>query len=518
MKLMLRLPKIITNTLSLRLSLMVVVEIAVLLLVSLAVMFHFSRQALREEAMSDAEQTLEGTIQHVDNILLSVEQSTGNFYRDIITHLDQPERMYDYSRRIVESNPYIIGCAIVFKPDYYPDRKLFMAYVHRKDKIMMTDEESVLVTSETFGNRPYTEQVWYTEPMETGRALWTNPLKDKDTEGEALTTFCLPLYDQNMECVGVLATDLSISLLSQIVLAAKPSPNGYTSLLGRNGSFIVHPDSDKLAHQTVYYQIEHGADRTILEVAESMLAGETGLKSFQRDGKDWYVFFKPFERSAAPGRTMEKLGWSIGVVYPEDDIFGDYNQLLYIVLAIAVIGLILFFVLCRWITHRQLLPLHMLTYSVQRIADGNYDETIPYTRREDEIGQLQDHFQQMQQSLATQISELDQLDSTLQERNEVLKKAYAKAQKADRMKTVFLHNMTNQMIAPSDAIEKSVSALCTHYHDISLKEADDEIQIIKQQSQTIIELINTMIHSAENETEDSTDKQAQLEKKEDAHE
>ena len=75
---MLKLPKIINRTLSIRLSLMVVCEIALLLLASLVVMFHFSSQALRQEAMFNAEQTLEGTVQHIDNILLSMEQSAGN--------------------------------------------------------------------------------------------------------------------------------------------------------------------------------------------------------------------------------------------------------------------------------------------------------------------------------------------------------------------------------------------------------------------------------------------------------
>ena len=66
---MLKLPKIITKTLSLRLSLMLVCAIALLLIASLAVMFHFSRQALKEEAVRDAEETLEGTVRQIDNVL-----------------------------------------------------------------------------------------------------------------------------------------------------------------------------------------------------------------------------------------------------------------------------------------------------------------------------------------------------------------------------------------------------------------------------------------------------------------
>ena len=371
---MLKLPKIINRTLSIRLSLMVVCEIALLLLASLVVMFHFSSQALRQEAMFNAEQTLEGTVQHIDNILLSMEQSAGNVYWDLIGHLDEPERMYTYSRELVKCNPYIVGCAIVFKPYYYKDRELFMAYVHRKGNSVMTDEDSELITSETFSSKPYTEQVWYTEPMKTGQTYWTDPLKNENTEDEALTTFCLPIYDKG-ECVGVLAVDLSIGLLSQIVLDVKPSPHGYSVLLGRNGSFIVHPDPEKLSHETVFTQTERGADPSVCE---------------------WYVFYKPFLRTEVPGRSMENLSWSVGVIYPEDDIFGNYNRLPYYVLGIAIFGLLLFFFLCRWVTHRRLQPLLLLSDSAQRIAAGHYDEKVPDTNRGDEGGLLQDHFRRMQ--------------------------------------------------------------------------------------------------------------------------
>ena len=497
---MLKLPKTINRILSVRLSLMIVCEIAFLLTVALIVMFHYSRQALREEAMHNAELTLEGTVQHIDNILLSVEQSAGNIYWELLAHVDDPDCMYAYSRRIVECNPYIDGCAIVFKPNYYPGRGLFMAYVHRKHINKTTNEEEELEIKETFTNRPYTEQVWYTQPMETGRACWTDPLKNEDTEGEPLTTFCLPIYNRSMECVGVVAIDLPIELLSQIVLAAKPSVNGYSTLIARNGSFIVHPDPEKLSHQTVFVQMEHGADHSVLEAAENMVAGKTGEKAFRMNGQDWHVFYKPFMRAEVPGRSTENLGWSIGVVYPEDDIFGDYNKLLYYLLAIAFVGLLVFFVLCRLFTHRQLLPLNMLTHSAQRIAEGHYDESVPNAQSQDEIGQLQNHFQQMQQSLAVQIGELEKLSTTLKERTKVLRKAYEKAREADRMKTSFLHYMTNQMTEPSDAIDKSVSELCNNYNSITLKEANREVDMIQKQSHTIIDVLNHMLYAADNDT------------------
>ena len=498
-------PERITRNLSLKLSLSVVVEIALLLSVSLGVVFYFSRKSLREETMRNAEQTLEGTSQHIDNILLSVEQTAGNIYCDLVNHLDKPELMEDYCRTTVQSNPYIVGCAIVFKPNYYPGRELFMSYVHCGDNCVITNSTTNLVSSTSFGNRPYTEQVWYTLPMETGRACWTEPLKDEDTEDDPLTSFCLPLYDKDRNTIGVFAVDLPIALLSNIVLAAKPSPNGYSILLGRNGSYIVHPDTTKLAHETIYMQTEHSDAPSIRAIGEAMMKGERGFQSFRMNNEKWYVFYKPFLRSKVPGRSTEDLFWSVGVVYPEGDIFGEYNLLPFYVFGIAIIGLLLFYALCRLFTYRQLLPLNMLTQSARRIADGNYGETIPDTHRGDEVGLLQDRFQEMQQALDNHIGELKELTATLQERGEVLEKAYAQAKEADRMKTAFLHNMSNQMIKPAETIGQSVMAVCDHYHDITLEQADHEMEVIEQQSQAIIDLITHLVHTAENTSNEKED-------------
>ena len=89
-------PKTVSKTLSVRLSLLVVSSIAILLSLSLIVMLYFSRQTLKQEALQSAEQTLEGMVYNIDNIMLSVEQTTGNIYFSMVPHIDNPEMMFTY--------------------------------------------------------------------------------------------------------------------------------------------------------------------------------------------------------------------------------------------------------------------------------------------------------------------------------------------------------------------------------------------------------------------------------------
>ena len=491
---MLQLPKLLTNKLSVQISLMVVSLVAALLAVALFTMLYFSRNTIKKEAMLKAEQTLEGTVEHIDDILLSVEQTAGNISFNMYRHLDKPEMMDVYSRRLVESNPYIAGCAIAFEPYYYKDRgELFMSYYHRSEK------KGRIVKEASFGNKPYNQQVWYTEPMKRGTPCWTDPLKDLDADDEAIITYCLPIYSMKGKPVGIVGVDVTIKMLSRIVLAAKPSEHSYSVLLGTDGSFLVHPESTKRLHETAYTMLEQNPDASVKAVVDAMMAGEEGVKRFKMNGKDSYMFYKPFRRNAVQGRYIDDLGWSVGVVYPDEDIFGDYNRLLTYVLLIAVGGLLILTLLCRFFIHRRLVPLAFLTKSAQRIASGHYDEPIPDSHQHDEIGQLQNHFQQMQRALAKHVDELEKLNSDFKARGERLKVAYHQAQAADRLKTSFLHNMTNQMLSPVQMLSDRVEELC-RMQTMSPQEMDRMADDIQHQGEVITDLLNHLLELSKEST------------------
>lgn len=443
---MLRLTRLFTKTLSFRLSLMVIAALATLLMLALIIVFVFSRKLVKEESLQDAGQTLEATVQAIDNILLNVEQSSGNIYWKMMGHINQPDKIKDYTHKLVETNPYITDCKIIWDSD--------------------------------------------SDAIDINTACWTESSKDNTN----IISFLLPIFIEQQK-TGVLTVDMSLAQLSKVVLETKLSPNSFCALLGKNGSFIVYPDSSILNMNVLELVNDNPS---VAEAAEDMLTGETGYKHFKFEREDFYVFYKPFERTAMSGRAMADLGWSVGIIYPEDDIFGDYNRLLYYVLIIAAVGLLLILFLCRSFIHRQFLPLRQLAISAQQIAEGRYDEPIPNSRQQDEVGRLHNHFHQMQQSLATRMSEMQQLTDTLQKRGEVLQATYEQAQGADRMKTNFLYNMSNQMTTPVNNINHYVKTVCARYHDLTEEDVNQLIHEIRLEGEKITALLNRLITDSEN--------------------
>ena len=457
---MLRKAKRIARTLSFRLSLMVIAALATLLLVALLVLLFFSRKAVKEEALRNAEQTLEATVQNIDNILLSVEQASGNVYWKIVrSHQLGDGKEEEYARRLVETHPFISDCRLIWESG---------------DSVQESENIS----------------------------LWTDPVKEDNAKGIAVTSFRLPIF-YGQQRAGVMVMDVSLTLLSEIVLEAKPSPNSFSTLLGSDGSYIVHPDSNKL-NRNVFELAKKGADPSVEEAAKAMVAGETGYKHVRLGGEDCYVFYKPFKRAAVPGRVMTDLRWSAGIVYPEDDIFGDYNRLLYVVLIIAIVALALMLGLCYAFIHMQFLPLRQLAVSAKHIAEGCYDEKIlgvkmqdSGVRRQDEIGRLQSHFIEMQQSLSTRMGEMQRLTDTLNERGRVLQAAYEKAQAGESMKTNFLYNMSEQLTSPVGGIKNSVFTISDRYNSLTEEDIDRLVEDIRKRGAKVTELLNQLITDSE---------------------
>ena len=442
---MTRLVRFIKGRLSVKISLMAVLAMAVLLIVSLVVILEYSRKKVKEETLARVDLTLDATMKNIDNILLSVEQTAGNVYYSMAPYLGDPKAIDYYRRKLIKSNPYVADCTILFSDSAYMEPK------------------------------------------------WS--VKTDESDKDSLICFSIPIEDGAGKHIGAICVDVSMRQLSRIVAQAKPSANSFCVLIDSLGSFIVHPYSERLMQQSAFELSENIASPDMSEALEAMIAGQASYRSFELWGNDYYVFFKPFNRDSLRSRTTWHLGWSAGIVYPEDDIFGDYNDLLYYVLAIAIVGLLVMFLLSYVVIKSRLKPLLMLTTKAQHIAAGHFNEAIPDSKHIDEVGRLQDNFQIMQRSLATKIDELEKLKTTLYERCDELRVTYDKAKKADRMKTAFLHNMTNQMMAPASAIEEDVNQLC----EKSTQDAPVLIADIQKNGKAITELLKNLISMSDDD-------------------
>ena len=383
----------IRRKLSVRVSLWVVLFAAIIFNVALGFMFYQAREAVRQEAVSHATQILDKTSLRVDSILNRVEVASNMTKWLVLRHPDKADSMFVYSRGLLQNNPDFYNCSIAFEPYYFKDKGLyFSAYTkHIGDSI-----RTIQGGSEHY---QYFYVDWYLMPKLLDKPCWTEPYMDLDAPTntyEMVTSYCQSIKNNQDQMIGVINISLSISWLSQTISFVKPYPNSYSIMIGRGGTYFVHPDTTKITRQTIFTQTLEQPDTALTALGNAMQHGEEGMKRMIIDGVDSYVFYKP----------LGKTGCSMAIVCPESDIFSGFDRLRHTVMAIVSLGLLLMLYLFIRIITRELKPLQQLAHEAETIASGQFDTQLPNFQRIDEIGQLSHSFGNMQQSLVKYIDEL----------------------------------------------------------------------------------------------------------------
>ena len=318
----------IRRKLSIRVSLWVVFFAAIIFDVALAFLFYQSRDAVRQEAVNRATQILDKISLRVEGILNRVEVASNMTKWLVQRHPDMADSMFVYSRGTLLNNPDFYNCSIAFEPDYFKDKgRYFSAYTkHIGDSLRTIQGGS--------DNYQYFFMDWYLMPTLLDKPCWTEPYMDYDVASntsEMVTSYCQTILDKQGRKVGVINISLSINWLSQTISDTKPYPNSYSIMIGRGGTYFVHPDSTKITRQTIFTQTLEQPDTALTALGHAMQRGEEGMKHMILNGNDCYVFYKP----------LGKTGCSMAIVCPEKDIFGGYDRLRRTVMSIVTIGLLL---------------------------------------------------------------------------------------------------------------------------------------------------------------------------------
>ena len=482
------------SSISMRLSLIVVAFVMLIFLAAFSFVFAESREVVRAEAWGKASQTLQSTVLHIDNTLHEVEVASDNLIKVIEQNLDDPDKMFAYSRQALESNPELTGCSISFEPFYYKDKgRYFSAYSYNDGDSIQTENE---------GNDQYQYHCmdWYLIPTLLDCPYWIEPFKEESTVGidvhEIFSSYSRPIHDRTGRVIGAFSLDICLDWFSKTVSAAKPYPHSYAVLLGKGGTYLVHPDSTKLFYETVFTRSldepdsPGAADSVLVSLGESMLAGESGHRNIVLDGESCFVFYRPFKNT----------GWSVAIVCPERDIYDAYYKMRDAISLISLVGVLCLMLFTWLIVRRSLRPLKLLAASTLSVTDQLFTVKVDDTRRPDEIGQLQHSFHTMQQALGNHIQQLRQLTDKLEQSNEQLAEAYERVREDERMKTAVLHKMTDKMAAPVAAISRLSRTICDSHQALDDAEITAMTARIQQNASLVTSYLTEMIRAAQEET------------------
>lgn len=315
----------IRKSFSTTLSLGILAMAVTIFLVSLGVLFTQSRHIIRREAVGRATSVLNNTMQQIIRNLKTIENAT-NAYSWMIEQSFEPESMFEFSNRIVRLNPHIDGCSISAEPNTFKKygRHFSVYTVREPDTITTVIEEEY----------EYFQRIWYKAPHDLNAGCWEVYYDDVDSleltiEG-MIASYGKPLHDDDGNILGIISTDLSLLRLSKVMSEEKPYPNSYFMMIDKEGRFFVHPDSTRLFTQTIFTDVDPRKQSDIIALGHEMVAGKEGRMVVDFNGSPSIVCYQP-----VPGTN-----WSLALVCPDSDILAGYYRLIYIVVALLIIGLI----------------------------------------------------------------------------------------------------------------------------------------------------------------------------------
>ena len=344
-----------------------------------------------------------------------------------------PESLQALSRRMTSVNPNIIHCTIRTQPD-------------KRTKSV----------------------------FDTGKACWV------DSAG--IASYCRPLRTDVGHLAGVVTVGLSIShLVEAINNVEQPYPHAYFVLVNGDGRYLIHPDTTSVFKKTLFEDHDPNRSPDMIALGYEMTAGKQGTMHVNVDGKECHVSYAP----------VEGTNWSLAMVGLEDEVLASYQHLVYIIIALILIGLVLGFWFCNRAVKRIISPIHRLLGMTEKITNGHYDEVMPLSDREDEIGLLQNSFAAMQQSLNSQMESIHDATDALRQRNEDRVQDMETTKVNIQKKISFIKSVLHQIRTPLSIITGFANML---RDSIAAQRAGDETKAIS--ADYLNEICVSMKHNA----------------------
>lgn len=352
----------------------------------------FTHRMVEEKIEQQARLLTQNTVNRIDEVLRDAEKVPESLSR-LLEHY--PPDSGDLSAVItasIKENPVLFGVCTAYEPHEQKIGKiLFAPYFYRRDT-------SVAMTHLTYD---YLYSDWYQIPRELGLPTWSEPYFD-DRGGHIMTTtYSRPFYgarDGVRFIKGIVTADISLSWLQEMVAGIKIEKTGYAFLITKSGTIVTHPETDLIMNETLFSVAEAMQDSRLRNIGRDMVQGRSGFVSLQA-----FAHPKPCWMAYAP---LASNGWSLGVLFPKDELMADIQRLTRVVLALCLGGIALMTLSIIFIARSITRPLTALAEMTGQIAKGNLDASLPEQQSGDEVGKLTTSFNAMQRALKKHITDL----------------------------------------------------------------------------------------------------------------
>ena len=272
--------------------------------------------------------------------------------------------------------------------------------------------------------------------------VWSVPYQDAALHGLVVTT-SLPVHDDKNRFRGVIAADIQLQKISDLVASIGYGQTGYAFLLDQEGRIIAMPESGyiDLGLSMTDFQGDTALDPIlgkvpldVFDLLSKMTTNQSGVRQVILNGEEKYVAYQP----------IPAIGYSMGIVVPvsetqavlittREQLSDESRSTLINIIAATLLLLAVSLVISRWMGNTFARPLLQLTEIATRLSEGDLSTEANLQSR-DEIGVLAEAFNTMTSRLRDLITNLEK---RVTERTADLEKTTIQSKKrADELQTI----------------------------------------------------------------------------------
>lgn len=350
----------------------------------------------------------------------------------------------DQSKRILELIPQ---CVDILALDSYSQERVIRKIAAGKDgkgafkEITLTDKngfvlfsmDNKLIGSNESGNQ------WYTEAMK-GKTYISDSYIDKKLHMPVFN-LSVPVVDQNMQPAGVLSAKISFDEIQRYVKDTKIGKNGIAYIVDKNGVVLAHPEFGKVmdGYNTVTNKIEGPMN---------IVKGKSGSSEYLNDKG---------QKVVGTYNLIPITGWGLITEIGVEEALAPVNSVrtsaIILMVVVLIVAVVASFVLAFIITK----PLVNMARIASEIKDGNLKKRLQVTSH-DEIGDLQNAFNLMSESLCTILEKVDSAAGEITEASKRLSESAAISSSATEEITAIVEDVAEGAQSQMNSVKTTAEA------------------------------------------------------------
>ena len=291
------------------------------------------------------------------------------------------------------TNGDIVGAGIFFEP------YAFDAAV--KDyNIYLGSEQIANRTASVFGTyEDYGTSAWYTEAIQKGKPVITDPYDSGEHVGMKVVTISYPIVVDGVS-LGVILTDVDMGSFERIKTTDEKYDTMYTNIINTNNVYVFDSTDPELAGKNMADYNSNNDQKIITDGFAAGTAFTVHTKSVMTGSSNAVGvtrYFVPVETDAGT--------WWAQSVLQASDLNKDANSLMYYTIAIACFALILIIVVSTIVIKRMLRPIGQIEHAAKQMALGLFDAELTHVS-DDELGVLSESMRVLQVGTKTVLEDL----------------------------------------------------------------------------------------------------------------